>query len=423
MYPSLRNQGVSAAGGPTPALSWPCWVGVGRNVVFLGLTSLFTDISSEMVGAVLPLYLMFELRFTPLQFGVFDGLYQGVTALVRLAGGLVADRRQRYKEVAGAGYALSAVCKLGLLAAGTAWIPTTTFLFLDRVGKGVRTAPRDALIALSSPQAGRAQAFGVHRALDTVGALLGPIIAFGLLGRLPGAFDVVFVTSFCAGGIGVGLLLCFVANRVPAAGRLTPQPAVSLRGVVGLLRVPPFRALLIAGVMLSLVSVSDAFIYLTFQRRSEMHPSFFPLLYVGTALIYLLLAIPAGRLADRLGRARVLLGGYLLLLGVYGVLLLPALGPVEFACCLLLLGAYYAATDGVLMALASTTLPSGMLTSGLAMLTTATAVARVVAAVLFGALWSWGGPESTLAVFMVGLAFAMVLASGALAPSQEPTRT
>jgi MFS family permease len=143
---------------------------------------------------------------------------------------------------------------------------------------------------------------------------------------------------------------------------------------------------------------------------------------VGTALIYLLLAIPAGRLADRIGRARVLLGGYLLLLGVYGVLLLPALGPVGFACCLLLFGAYYAATDGVLMALASTTLPSGMLTSGLAMLTTATAVSRVFAAVLFGALWSWGGPEATLAVFMVGLASAMVLASGALAPRQEPTR-
>ena len=110
-------------------------VRVSSTVILLGLTSLFTDISSEMVSAVLPLYLVLHLGFTPLYFGLVDGTYQGVTALVRVSGGLIADRGRRYKEVAGFGYALSAACKLGLWSAGSAWLPTLGFLFLDRTGK------------------------------------------------------------------------------------------------------------------------------------------------------------------------------------------------------------------------------------------------------------------------------------------------
>jgi len=133
---------------------------VSSNVVFLGLTSMFTDISSEMVTAILPVYLTFQLRFTPLQFGTFDGLYQSLAAVVLVAGALVADSRKRHKEVAGLGYALSAGCKLGLLASGGAWLPTVTSLYVDRTGKGMRTAPRDALISLSSAPARLARSFG-----------------------------------------------------------------------------------------------------------------------------------------------------------------------------------------------------------------------------------------------------------------------
>ena len=123
---------------------------MGRNVILLGLTSMFTDVSSEMVNSILPLYLTYELRWSPLQFGLFDGIYQAMTAFLRSAGAAVADRRRRYKEVAAFGYALSAGCKLGLLAAGSAWVASTAILFTDRIGKGVRTAPRDALISFSS---------------------------------------------------------------------------------------------------------------------------------------------------------------------------------------------------------------------------------------------------------------------------------
>jgi MFS family permease len=390
--------------------------------VFLGLTSMFTDISSEMVSAVLPLYLMFGLGFTPLQFGVFDGLYQGIAALVRITGGLFADRYQRYKEIAGVGYALSAGCKVGLLAAGNAWGLTMAFLFLDRLGKGIRTAPRDALISLSSAQVGLAEAFGVHRALDTIGALLGPLVAFSLLGLVSGGFDTVFVSSFCIAIVGLGVLVLFVENQRYAPGLVEAGPAVSVRSAVGLIYVHHFRTLVIIGVALSFVTISDSFVYLTLQYRSNLNVRFFPLLYFGTALVHFLLAIPAGRLADHVGRDRVFLGGHMLLAGVYGVLLLPVLEPVELACCLVLLGAYYAATDGVLMAMASVAVPRSLVASGLTFLTTATVTARFLAALLFGALWTQQGPEWTLIVFVTGLITAIAFSAVVLALRPAPAR-
>jgi hypothetical protein len=154
------------------------WWRVSRNVVNLGLTSLFTDVSSEMISTILPMYMLFTLRMTTLQLGVVDGVYQGASAIMRLAAGVTADRSGRHKEVALAGYGLSAVCKLGLLAVGGAFGPLVAIVLADRTGKGIRTAPRDALISLSSPRSQLGVAFGVHRALDTAGGLVGPLVAF-----------------------------------------------------------------------------------------------------------------------------------------------------------------------------------------------------------------------------------------------------
>ena len=140
------------------------WSGVGRNVYFLGATSLLTDLSSEMVAAVLPFYLAFALRLTPTQLGLVDGLYQGSAALTRLVGGWLADRWRRDREVAAAGYALSAACKLGLLGAGASWGPIAGVVALDRLGKGLRTTPRDALISLSCAPGSQREAIWFGRA-------------------------------------------------------------------------------------------------------------------------------------------------------------------------------------------------------------------------------------------------------------------
>src|SRR5262245_24954519 len=170
----------------------------------LGWTSFLTDISSEMVNSVLPVYLVLHLHLSPLHYGAIDGVYNGLAVvLVSLAAGAIADRARRHKQVALTGYGLSALCKLLLLAAAGAWGALVAIIGLDRLGKGIRTAPRDALISLSTSPRLMASAFAVHRALDAGGALLGPIIAFALLAQVPGAFDVVWVTSFVFAVLGV----------------------------------------------------------------------------------------------------------------------------------------------------------------------------------------------------------------------------
>lgn len=415
MYTSVRDRpapdGLIASPGRSGASR------VGRNVVFLGLTSLFTDISSEMVNAILPLYLILELGFTPLQFGLFDGAYQGVTALLRVGSGVMADRSRRHKEVAGFGYALSAVCKLGLLVSHTGML-ITGILFADRVGKGIRTAPRDALISLSSRPERMAESFGVHRTLDTAGALAGPFAAFVLLGVIPGAYDTVFMTSFCVALIGLGVLVCFVRNHPRPALGVGPPPATmaapSVRAALGLLRLPGFRRLVVVGAVLGAVTVSDAFLYLSLQHRIDMPSQPFPLLFVGTALVYLLLAVPLGRLADRVGRAPVFVVGHVLLVGAYAAVRSAGPGIGSLVLLLTLLGASYAATDGVLMAMTSSAVPERLRTSGLAVLTTVTVSARLAASISFGLLWSWGGPDRALTVFLVGLVLAIPATIGIL---------
>jgi MFS family permease len=377
---------------------------VSGTVVLLGTVSLLTDISSEMVAAVLPLYLVYTLGFTPLAFGVIDGIYQGASALVRILSGFTADRARKHKEVASVGYGLSAVCKLALVLVGSVWGSIGAIVLLDRTGKGIRTAPRDAMISLSSDERHLATAFGVHRAMDTTGAMLGPLIGFGLLAIAPLAFQSVFVVSFCFALVGFAVLVLFVKNPSVAraqagAPAAEPPPPPSPREAAALLRVPAFRRLLVAGSLLGLATLSDAFVYLALEQRVDFPVSVFPLLFVGTAAAYMLLAVPAGRLADRIGRTPVFVGGYALLLVVYVLLLLPANGAWVLGPVLMLLGTYYAATDGVLMALASTLSPPELRGTGLAVVGTATSLARLFASVGFGGLWLAVGMGPAIACF------------------------
>lgn len=388
---------------------------VARNVVLLGMVSFFTDISSEMVSTILPLYLVYTLGFTPLQFGVVDGVQQGAAALVRVAGGFAGDRTRRHKEVAWFGYGISAFSKLGMLAAQSV-SALGAVVFIDRTGKGIRTAPRDALISLSSEREALGASFGVHRALDTAGAMLGPLIAFGLLWIAPGEFDSIFVASFCIGLIGLAVMGLFVENRSAPA---PDAEHVSLRAAVRLLGTRRFATLVAVGGALALVTVSDGFLFIALQRHLDFEVRVLPLLFVGTAFAYMVLAIPVGRFADRIGRGRVFVFGYAPLLAAYALLLLPAGGAGEVVLFLALLGSYYAATDGVLMALASATLPPMLRGSGLALLVTATSLGRLFASILFGTIWTWTDVETALAVYAAGLAVAMVLAAGALRLSPE----
>ena len=390
--------------------------GVGSTAIALGVVSLLTDLSSEMVTAVLPLYLVVGLGMSPLAFGFLDGLYNGVTAFVRLLGGHLADRWSQHKLVAGIGYALSAVCKPFLLLSGASATALSATLVVDRVGKGIRTAPRDALISLSVDDAHQGRAFGVHRAMDTAGALMGPLVAFVLLWLVADAFDAVFMVSFCVATLGVIVLIAFVPGRksVPVG---TPRP--TLRETVGILAEPRFRRLLIAATILGLATIGDGFLYLGLQERLQLDVAFFPLLPLGSALVYLLLAVPMGKLADRIGRRLPFLLGNLALLGAYSTLLLPIEGPILLVLLLALLGTFYAATDGVLMALAGPGIPRERRAGGLALLQTGQATGRLFAAIMFGAAWTFWGVATALAVAAVVLLLALLAAAVLIRPEPQ----
>lgn len=392
--------------------SWQhAWRSVSPNVWFLGLTSLLTDVSSEMVASVLPAYFVLHLGLSPLAFGALDGLYNGVTALVRWASGLAADRWRRHKEVALAGYATSAVSKIGLLAAGSALPNLTVALVADRLGKGIRTIPRDALISLSGPQNRLAYSFGVHRALDAAGALIGPLVALALLGFVPGAFDVLLVTSFCIAIVGLGVLALFVENVRPAESDGPNQHETIVQSVAGLFAARQFRVVLTIASTLALFTTSDAFVYLLLQERAGFEAAVFPVLYIGTAASYLMLAAPAGRLADRIGRRAMFLIGYGMLLAVYALLLVQSADRGYLFLAVIALGAYYAATDGVLMAICSGVLPERLRGTGFALITTATSCSRLAASIAFGWMWTTWNAQIAVITFSVALACCMPVAA------------
>ncbi|TJZ54105.1 MFS transporter [Streptomyces piniterrae] len=382
---------------------------VGANVFALGAVSLVTDVSAEMVAAVLPAYLVFGLSMSPLSYGALDGIYTGATAVLRLVGGYVADRTRRRKTVAGIGYAMSAAAKLGLLAAGRSAGAIGLVIAFDRTGKGLRTAPRDALITLSTPPESLGRAFGVHRAMDSFGAFLGPLVALAVLAAAgAGSFDAVLFTSFCIAVLGVLLLVLFVRDRHDAAPGATGTTAVSPRAVVELLRMAPVRRLTAAACLLGFSVIGDGFVYLLLQRREDLALGWFPLLAVGTSLVYLLLAAPIGALADRVGRLPVVLGGYAALTGVYLLLFGPLHGWPLLILVLGLYGVFYAATDGVLMALAGPVLPAGLRTTGIALIQTGQALAYLASSVLFGLAWELWGPESASHVAAAVVAVAVL---------------
>ncbi|MGW2407790.1 MFS transporter [Streptomyces sp. NPDC001739] len=446
------SRATPTTAGPGARPGRPVRAAVPGTVLVLGTVSLITDVSSEMVTAVLPLYLVTELGLSPLGFGLLDGVYNGVSALVRLVGGRVSDRGGGggHKVVAVVGYGLSALCKPLLLLVHT--LPLIgAVLAVDRTGKGLRTAPRDAMISLAGEPAVRGRAFGVHRAMDTAGALLGPLVAFLVLRAAAGGYDAVFTVSGCVAALGVAVLLLFVPARIrppapntaEAAGRL-PSPAhgshpspvhgpaspapprapASAPPLRPLLRLPALRRLACCAVLLGLTTVSDSFLYLTLQRRLGLSEAWFPLLPLGTAAAFLLLAVPLGAVADRWGRRRLFLLGHLALLGAYGVLLAPfAASPVLTGLVLVLHGGFYAATDGVLAAATADAVPDAWRGSGLAVVQTGQAAARFGCSLAFGAAWTAWGDRWALALAAAGLALAAALSARLLraAPGTDAT--
>lgn len=228
------------------------------NVLALGSVSMMTDVSSEMVTAVLPAYLVLGLHLSYVQYGLVDGIYTGATIATRLIGGYAADRWNCRKLFAGVGYGVSAAAKVGLLIAGGA-VSIAAVVGLDRLGKGLRTAPRDAMIAGSVPPTMLGRAFGVHRAMDAAGAFAGPLVAFLVLAMVSenDEYRAVFLFSFAFALLGVLVLVLFVRDQSSRSRtRVRPERA-QLRP---LWHLRPFRRLCIAAGLLGLATVGDGFV-------------------------------------------------------------------------------------------------------------------------------------------------------------------
>ncbi|BCW48839.1 MFS transporter [Arthrobacter sp. StoSoilB13] len=402
--------------GATTALSSEVPFRLSPVILWLGLVSMVTDVSSESVTAILPLYVTGFLGLSTIAFGFIDGINQGASAIVRIAAGWASDRSGHPKRIAFAGYGLSMLARIGFLFAGGFWA-IAAIVTGDRIGKGIRTAPRDALITVSAQPEHLARSFGVHRMLDNIGAAAGPMIAFLVLLLIPNGFSTVFVVSLAFAVIGVAVLGLVVPDlradglKGIEANSGAEQTAGSRKKGPRLfafswshLREPGLGKLLISAGLLGLLTIGDGFIYLVLQDRDSFAVQWFPLLFVGTNIVFLAFAIPLGRLADRVGRVPVFVGGHIALLACYFLAAAPFGGLWSTVGCLILLGGFYAATDGVLAALASQLTPSGKLATGIASAQTVVALSRMTASAGFGVLW-----------YAVGASTAMVAAGALLA--------
>lgn len=409
----------SDAAGPKPLAGPGVAFRLSPVILWLGIVSMATDISSESVSAILPLYITGFLGLSTIAFGFIDGLNQGASAVVRIAAGWASDRTGHPKRVAIAGYGLSMLARIGFLFAGGFWA-LTAIIAGDRIGKGIRTAPRDALISAEAQPEHLARSFGVHRMLDNIGAATGPLLAFFVLLLIPNGFGTVFVVSLAFAVIGVAVLVLVVPDRrTPRAVQRRERVRTGFKW--SKLKEPGLTRLLVAAGLLALLTVGDGFIYLVLQHRDSFAVQWFPLLYVGTNVIYLILAVPLGRLADRWGRVRVFLCGHGALLACYLLAALPFGGLGVTVSCLVLLGIFYAATDGVLAALASRLVSPDKVATGIGAAQTVVALCRMAASAGFGILWFAIGAAPAMVAAAVALAGALVAGAVLLrtSPKQE----
>ena len=305
-----------------------------RTVVVLGFVSLLNDAASEMITPLLPIFLTATLGAGPAIVGLVEGLAEATSSVLKLIAGRLADRGVPAKRLVLGGYGLANVAR-PLIGLATGWTAVLLLRFLDRVGKGLRSAPRDALIAGAVDVADRGRAFGFHRSMDHFGAVIGPLLAFALL-SMQADLKHVFVASIVPGVLVMLLLWLGLPDDGPKAAVPAP-PRLEWRALHGRL-----RAMIVAAGVLALASVPEAFVVLWAHDRG-LAVAWVPLVWAAASVVKMGLAMPAGILSDRIGRVPVLLGGWAARVAV--LLALAVANPGTFGVWALFLA--YAATLAV----------------------------------------------------------------------------
>jgi MFS family permease len=376
----------------------PARPAIPRGIWVLGFVSMLMDISSEMVHSLLPMFLVGSLGVSVLVVGIIEGLAEACALIVKVFSGTLSDYLGRRKGLAVLGYALGAVTKpLFAIASGPGLIITARLV--DRVGKGIRGAPRDALVADIAPPEVRGAAFGLRQSLDTVGAFTGPLLAVGLMLLWANDFRAVFWVAVIPGVLSV--LLLMVGVREPERQADTPRSNPINRANMRRLSAAYWWVVGI-GAVFTLARFSEAFLVLRAQQLG-VAMAWVPLVMVAMNVVYAASAYPFGWLSDRISHTRLLVAG-LLVLVLADAVLATSTDWVSLLLGVALWGVHMGMTQGLLATMVADTAPADLRGTAFGLFNLVSGVAMLIASVLAGWLWDKHGAAST---FVAGAVFAL----------------
>ena len=374
-----------------------------RGVWMLGFVSLFMDISSEMVHAVLPLFVVGTLGASAALLGLLEGIAEATAQISKLFSGLLSDRWRNRKHLALLGYGLAALVK-PLFPLATSVTAVFVARFADRVGKGIRGAPRDAMVADIAPAELRGAAFGLRQSLDTVGAFAGPLIAIGLMAVLMMDLRMVMWVA-CVPAIIAVLILFIGVEEPPHQKAAERKPGLNLRTATTL--GAAFWQVTAIGAAMMMARFSEAFLVLK-ASASGLSNQYVPLVMVVMSLVYLLSSYPAGALSDRIGRRGLLISGLVVLVLADAVLAYATSIPVTLLG-VALWGLHMGLTQGGLTSMVADTAPAELRGTAFGAFNLVSGLALLAGSVIAGVLWDAYGPAAT---FLAGGGFAMLTLLG-----------
>ena len=375
-------------------------LGLPKNIFLLGLVSLFNDFSSEMVFAVFPAFFVTVLTSGAASLGIVDGIAESLSNFFKIYSGTLSDRWQKRKPFLLGGYTLSVVTRPFYLLVSTVG-GVLGLRVLDRIGKGMRDAPRDALISLSTSPATLGRSFGYHRMMDTLGSIVGPLVAYLILLRLPLHFNTVFITAFFIGILAV-FTLFFVSDVILHA----PTRHASLTHTYHQLSTH-FKLFLLSIFILSMGSLPIAVILLKTQTIGLVIADI-PLFYMIYNISYAAFSITAGKASDRVGAKTIIFIGYCILLISYGCLFI-AHSALTLAASFFLLGLFPALTDGVQRSLTSQLAAEELRGGALGLLNAAVGFGVLFAGIIGGYLWQTYNPATAFTIASITVAVGLIV--------------
>jgi MFS family permease len=373
--------------------------GIGRNVFFAGLVSLFMDISSEMIYPLLPLFLTGVLGTTKTTVGIIEGIAEATASILKVFSGWIADRFGKKKLLMGLGYGISVVSR-PVIAGASTWGEVLSARFIDRFGKGVRTAPRDAIIAESAKPWNMGLAFGFHRSMDTIGAVIGPAVAFALLYFYHDGLRLVFYASAIPGLIAVAIIVFFIKEKRMTKEEIRSVPKLSISSFDG-----PFRHYMLVVAIFSLGNFADAFLILQ-AKNLGVTEYLIPVVYLLFNLVYAASSAPMGLLSDKIGIRKMVLYGFVSYAAVY-FLVGMASTTAHIWILFPLYGVYKGMSEGAQRAYLALVSPPERKATAFGVYHTVNGLMLLPASIIAGVLWDTMGAGTT---FFYGAAMGLVAA-------------